>query len=239
MLSRYSKLKKHVLILLSFSFLCIVMFMNLGKFLDVTDAPKKADIIVYLGGGYIERLEKSLELYKLGYSNTDKIILTGTLIGKVSKEDLNGFYKVEYLKKHGVPEKKIIYAENTGNTMQEVRFIKNYMSEHQYTSVIFVSDPPHSRRIKFLAKYINNYDDVNLSYIVVGSDVDWWDRLHYYKNEEARKFVKSELSKIVHNFIAYGVLQKFGLLEAAKDNFGSIIGFFKGEVYRSFTGIEH
>jgi len=56
-----------------------------------------------LGSGYIEKMEKYLELCKLGYSKTDKIILTGTLIGKVSKEDLNGFKKVKYLKEHGIP----------------------------------------------------------------------------------------------------------------------------------------
>jgi len=212
--------------------------MNLGRFLDITDAPQKADIIVYLGGGYIERMEKVLELCKLGYSKTDKIILTGSLTGKVSKEDLNGLYKVKYLEEHGIPEKNIIYAENTGNTMQEVVFVKNYMLKYHYKSVIFVSDPPHSRRIKFLAKIVNNYNDVNLSCIVVGSDVDWWDQIHYYKNEEARKFVKSELSKMVHNSIAYGILQKFGLLETLKENFGPIISFFKGAVYKSFVGID-
>ena len=204
------KLKKHVFAILLFSFLFIIVLMNLGRFLDITVAPQKADIIVFLGGGYIERLEKSLELYKLGYSKTDKIILTGSLIGKLSKQDVNGFYKVKYLNKHGVSEKNIIYAENTGNTMKEVVFVKNYMLKNRYKNVTFVSDPPHSRRILFLANFINNYDDSNLSCIVVGSDVEWWDRTYYYEDEEANRFVKSEMSKLVHNFIMYGVLQKLG-----------------------------
>ena len=221
------KLKKLVLAILLFSFLLIIVLMNLGRFLDISDAPQKADIILSLGGGYIERVEKSLELYKLGYSKTDKIILTGSLIGKLSKKDLNGFHKVKYLKEHSIPEKNIIYAKNTDNTMQEVLFVKNYMLKHHYRSVIFVSDPPHSRRILFLAKFVNNYDDVNLSSIVVGSDVQWWNRTDYYKDEEARRFVKSEMSKLVHNFIAYGILQKLELLEIVKDNFAPIINFLK------------
>jgi len=235
--SQLFKLKKYILIIIIF-FLFIIVLMNLGRFLDITGAPKKTDIIVYLGGGYIERLEKSLELYKLGYSNTDKIILTGSLIGRVSKKDLNGFYKVEYLKKYGIPEKNIIFAKNTGNTMKEVEFVKNYMLKHHYRSVIFVSDPPHSRRIMFLAKVVNNYDDVNLSCMVVGSDVKWWDRLHYYKDEKAKRFVKSELSKLVHNFIAYGVLQKFGFLEVVIDNFRPLIHFFKERAYKYFVGTD-
>ena len=182
--------------------------MNLGRFFDITVEPKKADIIVYLGGGWSERLEKSLELYKLGYSKTNKIIYTGDLRGKLSKKDLNGFYKKKYLKEQSVPEKNIIYAEDTSNTMKEILFVKNYMLKHHYKSVIFVSDPPHSRRIMFLAKFVNKYDDANLSCIVVGSDIDWWDRTHYYKDKRARMAVKSEISKLVHNFVAYGVLSQ-------------------------------
>ncbi len=229
------KFKRRILIISSFSILFIILLMNLGRFLDITDVPNKADIIVYLGGGWSERLEKSLQLYKLGYSKTDKIILTGSLIGRLSKEDLNGFYKIEYLKAHGVHEKNIIFAEDTGNTMKEVVFVKNYMLKHRHKSVIFVSDPPHSRRILFLANFINNYDDANLSCIVVGSDADWWNRLHYYKDREARNFVKSEMSKLVHNFIAYGVLQKFGFLNVVRESFGPMIYFFKEDVYGYFV----
>ena len=230
-----SKSKKRIMIFLSFSFLLIIVLMNLGRFLDITDAPKKADIIVYLGGGYSERLEKSLQLYKLGYSKSDKIIFTGPLMCRQAKENFNLIDKRKYLKEHGVAEKSIVYAKNTTNTMREVVFVKNYMAKHHYKSVIFVSHPPHSRRIMFLAKFINNYDDANLSCIVVGSDVKWWDRTHYYKDERARMVVKEQMSKLVHNFIAYGVLQKFGLLEVVKENFSPLINFFK-RVYMYFVG---
>ncbi len=229
-----NSLNKYFFIISSLSILLIIILMNLGRFLDITDVPKKTDIIVYLGGGWSERLEKSLQLYKLGYSKTNKIILTGSLIGRLSKEDLNGFYKIKYFKEHGIPEKNIIYAENTTNTMKEVLFIKNYMLKHQYKSVIFVSDPPHSRRIMFLANFVNKYDDANLSCIVVGSDTVWWDRTHYYKDKRARMATKSEISKLIHNFIAYSVLQKFGLLEVVKEHFGPLIHFFKEKTYKYF-----
>ncbi len=212
--------------------------MNLGKFLDITDAPKKADIIVCLGGGYSERLEKSLQLYKLGYSKANKIIFTGPLMGRQSKEDLDEFDKMKYFKEHGVPEKNIVYAKNTRNTMQEVVFVKNYMLKHHYRSVIFVSEPPHSRRIIYLAKFVNNYDDADLSCIVVGSDVKWWDRNRYYKDREARRSVIIGMSKLVHNFIAYGVLEKLGLLEVVIDNFRPLIQFFKGTVYEYIAGTD-
>ena len=109
------------------------------------------------------------------------------------------------------------------------------MIKHYYKSALFVSDPPHSRRILFLAKFLNSYDDANLSYSVVGTDVDWWDREHYYRDRDARTFVLSEMIKLAHNFIAYGVLQKYGLLETAKEKFGPLIRFFKTKIYYNFV----
>ena len=84
----------------------------------------------------------------------------------------------------------------------------------------------------------HHFDDANLSCMVVGSDLDWWNRLHYYKNEKARKVVKSELSKMIHNFIAYEVFQKLGLLDNIKENLGTIISFFKRNVYKNFVGTD-
>lgn len=222
-----SRSRKYFFITVLLSGIFIILLMNLGRFFDITVEPKKADIIVFLGGGSSERLSKSLELYKLGYSKTNKIIYTGCLKGRVPEKGFHRFDKKKYLKDHGVSEENIIYAEDTGNTMKEVLFVKNYMLEHHYKSVIFISDHYHSRRIMFLAKVVNNYDDANLSCIVVGSDAKWWDRIHYYKNKKAKRAVISEISKLVHNTIAYGVLQKFGLLEVVQETFAPLISFFK------------
>jgi len=41
---------------------------------------------------------------------------------------------------------------------------------------------------------------------------------------------------MIHNFIAYGILQKLGLLKTVKENFAPIISFFRGMVYNSFVG---
>ncbi len=159
-------------------------------------------------------------------------------MSRLAKENVGELDKMKYLEEHGVPEKNIIHAKNTSDTMQEVVFVKNYMLKHQYKSVIFVSNFTHSRRIMYLAKSVNNYDDANLSCIVVGSDIEYWDRNYYYKDKRARKDIVISMSKLVHNFIKYGVLQKLGLLEVVKNNFGPFIHFFTGKVYRYLVGTD-
>lgn len=190
---------KRLLLIVSLIFL-LGISSKLGTFLDITHSPKQADIIVCLGGGWVERLDKTIQLYKLGFSKENKIILTGTLIGKLSENDLHGFYKIPYLKKKGIKENEIIYAEETYNTYHEVQFVKNYMIKHDYKSVIFVSDPVYSRRIAYLASLMK-YKDVNLSYTLIGSDVYWWRKTDFYMNKIALQESIKEVSKILYYFI--------------------------------------
>ena len=58
-------LRKILYLLLFFVFCYIFIFLNLGKFLNVTGEPVNSDVIVSLGGGDLERIKKAIELYKL------------------------------------------------------------------------------------------------------------------------------------------------------------------------------
>ncbi len=190
---------KRLLFIASLIFL-LVISSKLGRFLDITQSPKQVDIIVCLGGGWVERLDKTSQIYKLGFSKENKIILTGTLIGKLSENDLHGFYKIPYLKKKGIDESEIIFAKKTYTTYQEVQFVKNYMIKNDYKSVIFVSDPPHSKRIQYSANSLK-YSDNNLSCMIVGSDVSWWNKDNFYRNLIAIKMSIKELGKLLYYLV--------------------------------------
>jgi len=58
-------------IVFGFFVLCSLFFLffSLGKWIDVTEKPVKADIIVCLGGGTSERVQKAVSLYAQGYSS--------------------------------------------------------------------------------------------------------------------------------------------------------------------------
>ena len=57
-------------------FVCLGFFivLNLGKFLDISEEPKKSDIIVSLGGGDLDRIKKTKDLYNKDFS-TKKILI--------------------------------------------------------------------------------------------------------------------------------------------------------------------
>ena len=94
-------------LLFSFSFL------NLGKWLDVTEKPQRSDIIVCLGGGTLERVKKSIELYKNGYAKHREVIILG-----------ESWYNQPYLKKN-YPNISVSIDESPKNTQEEVHYCKN------------------------------------------------------------------------------------------------------------------
>jgi len=201
-----------IFLLVSLSFI----FLNFGKLIDSTDKPVKSDLIVCLGGGDIERLKKSVELYLQEYSKSDTLLFTGDDITASAKQKGHKDARIGYMKKHH-SQIKFFHNPNTDSTGAEVKFIKKYMKEYGYKSALIVTDPPHSGRITILTSLISVEGDNNMTFHMIDSGVEWWNRESYYKNSFARAYAMDELIKISYNFVAYGVLDKIGLLDEVKE----------------------
>lgn len=176
--------------------------MNLGKFVDTTEPPKNADLIVSLGGDTDCRVKKTVELYKEGYVKSKKIFLTGQKLYR------KGFNIQKFLLANGVVNENILNVnpEIVYGTMEEILFMKEYMLTNHYKSVIFVSHPFHARRIATLANNIANYNQVGLQFTIVGCDSPWWDRTYYYKKLIAIKYTLLEIIKLPYNLVKYSPL---------------------------------
>lgn len=177
--------------------------LNLGNFLDVSETPRKSDIIVSLGGGDLDRIKKSLELYNKDFSKKNILILTG------SHKNIND-PRIKYIKTNNTSEINIIEISNTKNTYEEMVFIKTFLIEKKYTSAIIVSDAPHSKRISYLLDKVKIKNSSNLEFNIVSSSTEWWNKELYYKNIRARIFAISEVIKILFSYIRYEFLEKIG-----------------------------
>lgn len=192
---------KLLFFIITFSILCTYSFFNLGYFLDVTEEPTKSDLIVCLGGGDgYKRFEKTIKLYKQDYLKSNTIIFTGGKKFKNIEQEFN-------------TNINIIINTTLTNTAEEVKYIKNYMLDHQLSSVMIVADPAQSRRISLFAKVFNIENDENLSFKIISNDSKIWDSKYYYKNDTTRNYAFSELIKIPYNLFVYGVLNSIGLLD--------------------------
>lgn len=185
-----------VVIGLLFSLLFLVLlFFNLGNFLDATSKPQKTDLLVCLGGGDHERrLEKTFELYQKAYVSSDTIIFTGHV--KSLNAICSGVFK-KFLDTHKeLP--KMLFNTDVKNTAQEMLFVKSYMLTHHIKDVTIVTDSPHSRRVVLFFKLFNIDGDTNLNIRVVGSTLPYWNKEQYYQNKHGLKYAKMEVLKLFY-----------------------------------------
>ncbi len=197
---------KIIYILVGFLILFVVGFLNLGHFIDASQEPTEADIIVSLGGGDGCRIKKALKLYQKGYSTSSKILYTGREI--VNPSLPTHFSKSEYLIQNGVKKENIVFVKRgvIVNTVEELFFIKEYMKRHKYKSVLIISAPIHTRRIKVLADQIAKYDDAGIQYRVSSCKKSWWNPEIYYKDPIIRDSVFLEFQKLIYNLLKYSPL---------------------------------
>jgi uncharacterized SAM-binding protein YcdF (DUF218 family) len=195
--------KKLKYIILSFLLLFIILFLNAGKFYDVSTNPTKSDILVSLGGDNGNRIKKTLELYENNLSISNKIIITGVdnFDSKMKLYELD--WRASYLMKNGIKENDIILNSQAQNTFEEMKFIKQYLIAHNMKKVLLITDPPHSRRILFFANTVLKYSDAHIELQIVGSENDWWNAKTYYTNPEAIIFVINESIKYSYYYIQY------------------------------------
>jgi uncharacterized SAM-binding protein YcdF (DUF218 family) len=186
-----------------FFILVILLFINLGNFLDLTTEPKKSDIIIVLGGGKDTRIKKGLELYKENFSNSNQIVIPHK---NFTNAVLSKGYLENFIKKYEINESMIMYLERLPNTMEELIEIKKYLKQNDFKSVLFVTHPTHTLRIKLLANLLEDYEKEDIKINFASADhTKVWSSQYYFLELESIKLVFSEYIKIVYNLIKYTI----------------------------------
>ena len=203
---------------------------NAGKILDISQNPQKSDIIVVLGGDWLGfRVKKALALYKDGFSKKIKIVINDCQHIFLKESERVYRSELSYLMSHGIEAKNIATPGICGNTMDEIEWIKRYMLEHKHRSLIIVTDPPHTRRVRMLTK-IAGYEESGINAIFVGADVPWWNRTKYYEDMQALRYVAFETIKIPFNYLAYEIIEKLGLKPIVSKYFQGTFLHMKKEI---------
>ena len=193
-------MKKYAITSGIFLGIMLIFLLNLGKWLDITEAPVKSDIIVCLGGGDWHRYSKAVALFSKRYAKKEVMLLTGADVTPEMKRRGIPDGRITDLKKHH-SQIHYSYHPELSSTREEVRFIKKFMLEHHYQSALIVTDPPHSRRFSILDRFISLPGDDGLAFNYVSSGVKWWHEDRYYENETARRYAFTELLKIPYNVL--------------------------------------
>jgi len=133
----------------------VVVFRNLGHWLVRQDGLGKADVIVVLSGGLPFRAQAAAGVFKSGYAPAVWVSrplgpreeLAALGIQFVGEEE----YNRKILVQQGVPDSAIrIFPDTIVNTQDEVEEISQEMRRDGKHTVIIVTSPQHTRRVRAL-----------------------------------------------------------------------------------------
>lgn len=174
----------------------------MAEFLLVSTPLEPADVVVVLGGGGTHRLDRGIELYKQGFSKSQKLIITGGSVGSdiFAQGTWAGLGSV-YATGKGISAENIVQADWTESTYDDVQAVRDFMGKQGYSSAIFISDIFHMRRTQWIAnKVMPGY---NLMFSPARSPFlrteEWWTR------EREFLFVTQEYVKFGLYMAKYGL----------------------------------
>lgn len=162
----------------------VVGFRGVGRWLVRQDTLGKADAIVVLSGGMPCRAEEAGKIFRLGWApaiwltkpDDVRTDLQAMGIEYVGEEQ----YEREVLVHEGVPDDAIhLLPAPIIDTRDEIGEIAREMRERKKTTVIIVTSPPHTRRVRVLWKRLAGR---NLRAIVRAAPEDTFDADHWWRN---------------------------------------------------------
>jgi uncharacterized SAM-binding protein YcdF (DUF218 family) len=182
--TRNSRRRIALLLLLALLVGGVIALRGAGRWLVREDPASRADMIVVLSGGLPYRAEAAAAIFHGGYapevwvsrpeSPGPDLLARG--IHYVGEEE----YNRDILIAEGVPESAVhIFAGTIVDTEQEVVEIGREMRSRGKTSVLVVTSPEHTRRVKALWKLLAGS---GLKMTVHAAREDPFDADHWWRN---------------------------------------------------------
>lgn len=160
-----------------------IVFRGLGRWLIREDPLQKSDVIVILSGSMPARAEEAANVFRMGYApeiwisrpegpETDLGAMGISYLGEES-------YNRDVLIHLGVPPGAIrILPRAIVDTEEEIEEVSQQMSALHERSVIVVTSPQHTRRVKALWRALSNAD---LGLTVHAAWQDRFDADHWWR----------------------------------------------------------
>jgi uncharacterized SAM-binding protein YcdF (DUF218 family) len=184
---RSSRRRRRAILLVVVLALCaaaVVAFRGVGRWLVREDPLVQADIIVVLSGGMPARAEEAAEIFRMGDAKDVWITRPDSPASELADMGAHYVGEEEYSRQvliHGgvPPEAVRILPDPIIDTEQEIDEVTLRMRSEGLRSVIIVTSPQHTRRVKALWRKLAEKE---LTLIVRGAPQDGFDANHWWRN---------------------------------------------------------
>lgn len=173
-----------LLVLLAVITSVILGFRGAGRWLIREDPLARADVIVVLSGSMPYRAEEAAGIFRMGYAPTVWLTRADSPASELEEMGIRYIgdeeYNREVLIHGGVPHQAIrVLPDTIIDTLQEVDEIASEARREGKTSVLIVTSPEHTRRVKTIwHKRIGE----NPKLLVRAAPQDPFDKDHWWRN---------------------------------------------------------
>ncbi len=193
-----------LVLLLLLLILAIFAVRNLGHWLIKQDALEPADVIVVLSGGLPYRAEGAADIFRSGYAPEVWISLPAGPQKQLEEMGIHFVGEEEYdrevLIHQGVPESHVsFFPHEIVNTEEEIAEIASQMRAQGKHTVIIVTSPEHTRRVRALWNAIAGHEPKNgMKAIVRAAPTDPFDADHWWRTTRDSLAVARETLGLVN-----------------------------------------
>ncbi len=186
----------------------VPLLITLGEYLIVEHKAQKADLIVCLGGGGVEKALAAIDAYKEGLApyifRAKELKPDGLDYLKLRVKDYPTNFDLftRIIEGFEIPEEAILSSEErVGSTIDEARLVRKFVLDRGFKSLILITSLTHSRRAWLTFKEVFKDDDIEIislpSHYQMFNPKDWWTKRRYTKE------LIIEYQKLIYYTIAY------------------------------------
>jgi len=182
-------------------------FYAAGRWLILDEPLSRADVIVVLSGSMPYRAEEAANVFRMGYAPEVWLTRAESPASELEQMGIHYVSDEEYdravLIHKGVPDQAIrVLPETIVDTLQEVDEIAREMRRDGKTSVIIVTSPEHTRRVKTIWR--KRIDD-SLRLYVHPAPQDPFDKDHWWRNTRDAFAVAREYMGLINAWAGFPV----------------------------------
>ncbi|HEX2981362.1 MAG TPA: YdcF family protein [Anaerolineaceae bacterium] len=135
---------------------------GIGGFLITGDSVEKADAVVVLSGGGTPRIAYGVKVFR--EINAKRLIFTETGETAQANGAAISALSVQDAVQHGAPPENIaVVPDASHSTAEEARSVRAYAEQAGLRSVVIVTDPFHTRRVRLIYRQEFSGTDIEVS----------------------------------------------------------------------------
>lgn len=183
-----------------------------AHWLDVGQAPTKADYVFVLPGNEQTRPFVAAALVKKQYANLVLIPSNQTTTEVQQGLEMPAQEKIKRaIQARGVAESKITILDSaTTSTWSDAETLASFLDSHPASTVLIVTDHFHTRRTRWVFQQVLSNASSKLVY--VSAPTDGWNQDNWWHSKAGLRFVTTEYLKLTYYLLRYGDITTWPIL---------------------------